>query len=288
MPRPKKKRVIFHIPPSRSFYPDHRDNGEVTLRFDEIEAIRLIDLEHLDQSQCAEKMNIARTTAQNIINSAHQKIADALVNGKAIVFAGGDCEYVEDEVFGCCRNTLKSVERTGGLATFWKENNSMILAVTYEPENGEIFQHFGRTSYFKLYKIEDGAIESSEVVSTNGQGHGALAGVLKALGAEALICGGIGGGAQNAMKESGIKLFGGVTGSADEAVEAFVAGTLQYQEDIACSHHGGHGHGHGEGGCHHGEGHEHGGGCHHGEGHGHGEGECHHGEGHGHGGCHHE
>ena len=88
----------------------------------------------------------------------------------------------------------------------------MKIAVTYE--NGQIFQHFGHTEQFKIYEIEDNTIISSEVIDTNGQGHGALVGLLTAIGADILICGGIGGGAQMALAEAGIKLYGGV--SADD------------------------------------------------------------------------
>ena len=96
----------------------------------------------------------------------------------------------------------------------------MRIAVTFE--NGQIFQHFGHTEQFKIYDVEDGKVVSSQVAGTDGQGHGALAGVLKALGADVLICGGIGGGARAALDAGGIKLYGGVSGSADEAVEAFI------------------------------------------------------------------
>lgn len=118
----------------------------------------------------------------------------------------------------------------------------MRIATTYE--NGLIYQHFGHTEAFKVYEIENGKIVSSEVVDTNGSGHGALAGVLTALNADALICGGIGGGAQMALAAAGIKLYAGVSGSADEAVEALLAGTLEFGSEANCSHHG---HGHGEG-----------------------------------------
>ena len=67
----------------------------------------------------------------------------------------------------------------------------MKIAVTYD--NGEVFQHFGRTQFFKIYEVEDQKILSSEVVDSNGQGHGALAGVLAGYGVDVLICGGIGG-----------------------------------------------------------------------------------------------
>ena len=91
----------------------------------------------------------------------------------------------------------------------------MKLAVTYE--NGQIFQHFGHTEQFKIYEVADGKIVSEEVVDTNGSGHGALAGLLAQLGVDTLICGGIGGGAQSALTEAGIRFYGGVSGSADAA-----------------------------------------------------------------------
>ncbi|MBQ8862782.1 MAG: dinitrogenase iron-molybdenum cofactor biosynthesis protein [Clostridia bacterium] len=119
----------------------------------------------------------------------------------------------------------------------------MKIAVTYE--NGQIFQHFGHTAQFKLYEVDNGKIVSSEVIDTNGQGHGALAGVLSTVRADILICGGIGGGAQMALEAAGIKLFGGVSGDCDAAVEALLAGNLGYDPDVRCSHHD---HEHGEGG----------------------------------------
>ena len=118
----------------------------------------------------------------------------------------------------------------------------MKIAVTYE--NGEIFQHFGHTETFKIYDIADDKVVSAEVVDTNGSGHGALAGFLVAHGVDTLICGGIGGGAQNALAQAGIRLFGGVSGNADEAVNALLAGNLGYDPDVHCNHHDHHGEGH--------------------------------------------
>ena len=72
----------------------------------------------------------------------------------------------------------------------------MKIAVTYE--NGEVFQHFGHTEAFKIYEVEGGRIAGGSVVQTDGSGHGALAGFLSERGVDALICGGIGGGARAA------------------------------------------------------------------------------------------
>ncbi|MCI8623121.1 MAG: dinitrogenase iron-molybdenum cofactor biosynthesis protein [Provencibacterium sp.] len=121
----------------------------------------------------------------------------------------------------------------------------MRIAVTYE--NGLVFQHFGHTSQFKLYDVENGQILTEQIAGTAGSGHGALAGLLSGLKVDALICGGIGGGAKDALAQAGIRLYGGVTGRADDAVKALLAGTLEYNPDVQCNrheheHHGPHGH----------------------------------------------
>lgn len=111
----------------------------------------------------------------------------------------------------------------------------MRIAVTYE--NGEIFQHFGHSEQFKVYDVSDEKITNEQIISAVGSGHGALAGLLSGLNVNVLICGGIGAGAQNALTEAGIKLYGGVSGNADEAVNAFIAGKLAFDPNIMCSHH---------------------------------------------------
>lgn len=124
----------------------------------------------------------------------------------------------------------------------------MKIAVTYE--NGNVYQHFGHTEHFKIFEIENNEIKSEKVVSTNGSGHGALAGFLKSMDIDVLICGGIGGGAKLALADAGIQLFGGVTGIADEAVLSYMNGTLKYVPDITCAHHEHEGHENcGEHGC---------------------------------------
>ena len=135
----------------------------------------------------------------------------------------------------------------------------MKIAVTYD--NGEVFQHFGRTENFKVYEVEDNQVLSSEVISSNGIGHGALAGILADQGIDVLICGGIGGGAQAALTEAGIELVAGAEGNTDEVIEKFLRGELvstgsncnhhDHEEGHACGEHGcgGHGEDHACGGC---------------------------------------
>lgn len=119
----------------------------------------------------------------------------------------------------------------------------MKIAVTYD--NGEIFQHFGKTEAFKIYDIEDNKVISSEVIDSNGTGHGALAGLLAEQGVNVLICGGIGGGAQTALKEAGIELCAGAQGNTDRAVESYLKGELE-NSGANCDHHHEEGHSCGE------------------------------------------
>lgn len=116
-----------------------------------------------------------------------------------------------------------------------EKGEKMIIAVTYE--NGDVFQHFGHTEQFKVYEVEEGRILSSRVIGSEGQGHGALADLLSGKGIDVLICGGIGGGAQTALTERGIELCAGASGSADEAVEAYLRGEL-VNTGANCDHHG--------------------------------------------------
>ena len=128
----------------------------------------------------------------------------------------------------------------------------MRIAVTYE--NGEVFQHFGHTEQFKVYEVEDGKVVSSEILGSDGSGHEALATLLRERSIDVLICGGIGGGAQAALAEEGIELCAGASGSADEAVAAYLRGEL-VNTGANCDHHHEEGHsceggcGHDEGGC---------------------------------------
>ena len=110
----------------------------------------------------------------------------------------------------------------------------MKIAVTYD--NGEVFQHFGRTESFKIYEVEDNKVVSSEVISSNGTGHGALAGLLAEQGVNVLICGGIGGGAQAALTEAGIDLCAGAQGNVDEIIETYLKGELE-SSGVNCDHH---------------------------------------------------
>ena len=248
MPRKVKCRKVCHYPQTLEFLPQNNNAEQepIVLTVDEYETIRLIDRRGMSQEQCAAFMQIARTTVQRIYETARKKLADFVVEGRPLRIEGGDFRLCNGSSTGCgCVDCFKQK-----LYEKYKEKGENIMRIAATYENGEIFQHFGHTEEFKVYDVQDGKIVASEVVNTNGQGHGALAGVLTALKADVLICGGIGGGAQMALAAAGIKLYGGVSGSADAAVEALLAGNLDYNPAVKCNHHE-HGEGHtcGEHGC---------------------------------------
>lgn len=111
----------------------------------------------------------------------------------------------------------------------------MKVAVTYE--NGRVFQHFGKTQMFLLADVDHGTIREEQLCSSEGKGHGALAGVLKQWNVETLICGGIGQGAIQALREQGIAIVRGVDMDAHAALVAFANQTLKDDPNKQCTHH---------------------------------------------------
>ena len=258
MARPQKCRRICNVPQTDSFRPEkHRGEIPIIMTVDEYEVIRLVDLEEKTHEQCALQMDISRSTVQEIYGNARRKLAACIVYGRKLVIAGGNyrvCDGREN-----CRCELKCRQADNNKRTELKNRNrggfTMKIAVPYE--NGQIFQHFGHTERFKFYETDNTEIVNSEIIETAGSGHGALAGFLMNHGADTLICGGIGGGAQTALAEAGIRLYGGVSGDADTAVTELLSGKLNYNPDVQCSHHEHHGennscgsHSCGNKGCH--------------------------------------
>lgn len=253
MSRPQKLRFVCCTPKTCTFLPIDSDaEGTVSMTVDEYESVRLIDLERNSQEECAERMNISRSTVQGIYESARRKLADFLVNGKRLEIVGGGyrtCEFYRPG----CSNDCRKHSSGGDLKAYHDENYlevKMRIAVTYE--NGNVFQHFGHTESFKIYDVEDSKVVNTQIMNTNGSGHGALALFLAENHVDTLICGGIGAGARNALSEAGIRLFGGVNGTCDDAVNALLENRLNYNPDVHCNHHD---HGEGHSCSDHGEGH---------------------------------
>ena len=227
MPRPCKKRCIAETPKCRCFFPaDGRENKlAIKLSVEEYEVIRLMDYENLTQAQCAQKIGVGRTTVQGIYRCARKKMADFIVNALPLEIEGSHYRLTME--FDEKSKTYPRMTRGGNIMTR--------VAVTYE--NGEVFQHFGHSERFKLYDVEENRIIAERIVDTNGSGHGAIVGFLQAEKVDALICGGIGMGAQTALSDAGIEFYAGVQGSADAAAKALAEGNLAYDPDARCDHH---------------------------------------------------
>ena len=165
MARPTKCRRICTEPAYDQFLPGGIASGEtIVLTLDEYEAIRLIDLEKCTHAQCAEQMDISRTTVTELYETARYKIADSIVNGKPLQIAGGNYRLCDGTASFCCHRTCTPPQSTDLPAVTLpaKGANTMRIAVTYE--NGQIFQHFGHTQQFKVYDIENGQITNTEVL----------------------------------------------------------------------------------------------------------------------------
>ena len=254
MPRTSKPRRVGTMPRCCRFRAEcaRKGNFHIAMTVEEYETIRLIDYQGKTQDECARLMEVGRGTVQMLYAEARKKLARFLVEGCRLEIAGGDFVLAAPAQrrrdFGC--EAIPNLSGEGRADSFpayepqqKKGDDPMKIAVTYD--NGQVFQHFGHTEQFKIYQVEDGKVTASGVVDTAGTGHGALAGFLKDNGVDVLICGGIGGGARNALANAGIQLFGGACGDADAQVESYLAGTLSYDPEVECDHHG-----HGEGGCH--------------------------------------
>jgi predicted DNA-binding protein (UPF0251 family)/predicted Fe-Mo cluster-binding NifX family protein len=214
----------------------------VEIPVDELEALRLCDLEEWSQQDAALEMSISRGTLQRLLYSAHRKIAFALLYGRSIrTEGGGEADsFCERDRCRFCTEKFQPPSTQG--------DNAMKIAVT--SENNQVFQHFGHTPEFTVFTVEDGKVVSKQTLPCGGTGHGALAGLLQEGGIDLLICGGIGGGAQMALAEAGIKLVGGASGDVDEVIAAFLNGELELNPHFQCHHNDGEaGHSCGEHSC---------------------------------------
>ena len=146
MARPKRCRRICTEPDFDAFAPAGIPCAEtVTLTLEEYETIRLIDLENCTHQQCAQQMDISRTTVTELYEKARYKIADSLIGGKRLVISGGDYRLCDGSAAFCCHKRCRENPADNGssdtlLALQSKGESTMRIAVTYE--NGAVFSAF--------------------------------------------------------------------------------------------------------------------------------------------------
>ncbi len=218
MPRPVSERRVGRAFTQGIFKPAGVHCGqleEVILGFDGAEAIRLADLEGLYQEAAARKMGVSRQTFGRILEDAHRRVADALINGKALRIEGG--EILLDE------------------------ENGMHSKIALPTRSGRIDEHFGHCEYFTVYSVASGAVSAEERVdSPDGCGcKSDIASVLAKKGVTLMLAGNMGEGAVRVLKANGIEVIRGASGSAREVVDAYLAGTVK-DSGVGCSEHGGH------------------------------------------------
>lgn len=199
---------------------------EVVLTVDELEAVRLADLMQLYQSQAAEKMNVSRQTFGRIIESAHRKIAQALVDGKALRIEGGEFELSDQQI---------------------TRRKQMKIAVA-SMDGTTISGHFGRSSCFIIFETDGKGITGKEIrqntFTAHAQGectgeerhehthehaHHSHSAIVEALhDCDAVLCYGMGWRAAQDLAANGIKAYVLESESTpDEAVMQFLSGSLK-------------------------------------------------------------
>jgi predicted DNA-binding protein (UPF0251 family)/predicted Fe-Mo cluster-binding NifX family protein len=172
MSRPQKCRRVCFLPGVTYFKPAGiplRVLEENQLLLEEIEAIRLKDSEHLKQEECAKKMGISRPTFQRILALARKKIADSIINGKALRIEGGNYKLAT----GCFRNRFGNEQGNTKITRNNMEEKQMKIAVVTENEV-TISQHFGRAPWYEVFTAENGKISGKEKRSK--VGHNQFAG----------------------------------------------------------------------------------------------------------------
>ena len=236
MPRPCRCRRVCSEPLVDVFGPaSEPDAGgvpPVVLLVEEYEALRIMDYEGRTHEQCAAQMRVSRTTVTEIYERARHKVADALVNGRTLVIRGGNYEVCEGacahECAGRCR--WKYGELASALENLLGDE---IMRIAIPVKNENIYQHFGMASTFKVYDIEEKRVVNTFFIESAGTGHGAKVGPLVDNQVDCVICGGIGEGAVGQLSGAGIFLIAGVSGDADEAVEAALSHSLK--SDLAAA-----------------------------------------------------
>jgi predicted DNA-binding protein (UPF0251 family)/predicted Fe-Mo cluster-binding NifX family protein len=216
MPRPVNERILGKDIPPRIMKPagiPARELETVTLCLDEAEALRLADLEGLYQEAAARSMGVSRPTFGRIVEVARRKVADAVLNGKALRLEGGEISV-----------------RNEGVKT-------MKIAV---PSNGGMVdEHFGHCREFMVFEVAGGKVMGESVLpSADGCGcKSGIASELARIGVTHLVAGNMGEGAVRVLGANGIAVIRGASGKARAAAEDFAAGALA-DSGAGCAGHG--------------------------------------------------
>jgi predicted DNA-binding protein (UPF0251 family)/predicted Fe-Mo cluster-binding NifX family protein len=237
--RPAKWRCLECPPGAKMFGPvgvPARQLEQMRLAFDELEALRLLHLAGVTQAEAGKSLGVSGSTVSRMADRAHRVITEALVLGKAVCVEGGPVTVVRISESPAPEHTYG--QTLGSRAS--NEGDIMIVAVPYL--QGDVNAHFGSTQAFLVAEAVDGKVERTSVFEVQGMqhNHSGIAGFLKEQGVEAILAGGMGAPMQQALKAQGFDLYCGVSGSAVQAVEAFLRGEIEQSESTCGHHHGEH------------------------------------------------
>lgn len=233
MPRPIKERSIREKPVCCRFIPEKIQNDEtITLTMDEFDVIRKCDYERLSQENCAQTMNVSRTTVQRIYASARLKIAEALVLGKVLEIDGGIVSFNLDD----------------DMSNYLNEKGEVNMKIAIGLDGEKVTDHFGHCNDFRIYEIVDNKVINQEDIHDEIHVHQARPQFLKNLGVDVLIMNSMGKGAYNRLITLGIKTINAENKSVVEALNSYLAHELNIElvghECHGCESHGkGHHHG---------------------------------------------
>lgn len=225
MSRPRKCCILYRRPCVESFHPAGRpcDTDPYTIAYEEFEAIRLIDYEGRSQLEAAESLHVSRPTCQRIYESARRTLARALVEGRGLTIGGGTYAVVEE---------IETVQ-----------NHKVMKKIAVPTRAGSVDDHFGHCESYTIFTLDDeGRITATEsLASPAGCGcKSGIASVLRAKGVSLMLAGHMGEGARNVLESSGIEVVRGCSGTAAEAVEAYLHGRLADSGEGCAAHGEGH------------------------------------------------
>ncbi len=241
MPRRRCRKRIGFIAPFTYFKPagiELSELEEVVIHHDELEALRLKDLLGEPQEEAAKKMGVSQPTFHRLLQSAHQKVADALLNGKAIRIEGGNVTVERDHLppcgwrRWCWQETACQQAPLNSNELAFQSGGSMKIAISSVDGKLEspVDERFGRCKKFviydsesKIHKVIDNAISAGSV---QGAGVQASQNVINA-GAKVVITGHIGPNAFKILSAGGIEVYTASTMTVEEAIKAYLEGRLK-------------------------------------------------------------
>jgi predicted Fe-Mo cluster-binding NifX family protein/predicted DNA-binding protein (UPF0251 family) len=226
-----------------------RDLEKVYLPFDSLEALRLLHLDGMSQTEAGQKLGISASTVSRMAQQGRKTLIEAVVHDKALCIEGGPVTVVRvgPAPDGWSPGRARAAGEGRAHADTSRESDTrqgvkMIIAVPYL--QGRVNAHFGSTQAFLIARTADGEVEQADLYEIQGMqhSHSGIAGFLKDQGVEVILAGGMGAPMQQALKQAGFEVCCGVSGPAVEAVEAYLRGEIVHSEATCGHHHGEHQH----------------------------------------------